>query len=139
MKRGRLPICRSGLACWLFALSCCASAQADDEQGKRQYLKICSACHQPDGKGIPEAFPALAGNAFVQGDAKAVASVPLLGRGGMPNFSKRLDDATLAVILSYVRNAWGNAAPEITANQVAALRAELHVDAADSRPTGSQH
>jgi len=124
----------------LFAvLPWCAPARADELAGKSQYLKICSACHQADGRGVPDAFPALAGNAFVQGDARSVAAVPLLGRGGMPNFSKRLDDATLAAILSYVRSAWGNTASPITAEQIAALRAELHIDAADSARPGNMH
>jgi mono/diheme cytochrome c family protein len=121
------------------ALPWCAPACADEPAGKSQYLKICSACHQADGRGVPDAFPALAGNAFVQGDARSVASLPLLGRGGMPNFSKRLDDATLAAILNYVRSAWGNTATTITAEQIAALRAELHVDAADSGQPGNMH
>ena len=121
------------------ALGWCALACAEEPAGKSQYLKICSACHQADGRGVPEAFPALAGNAFVQGEARSVASVPLLGRGGMPNFSRRLDDATLAAILSYVRSAWGNSASAITAEQVAALRAELHIDAAESTQPGNMH
>jgi len=130
---------KTSITLFFVALSWCAHVRAEEPSGRSQYLKICSACHQPDGKGIPEAFPALAGNAFVQGDARSVASVPLLGRGGMPNFSKRLDDATLAAILSYVRSAWGNAASAITAGQIAALRAELHVEEADLAQPGNMH
>jgi cytochrome c6 len=125
--------------CVLTGLLCCASAHADDASGKGNYEKICAACHQPDGKGIPDAFPALAGNALVQGNPKAFAAVPLTGRDGMPNFSKRLDDATLAGILSYIRGAWGNKGAPISAAEIAALRAELHAEAFDATPDGNQH
>jgi len=49
--------------------------------GKALFLKNCAACHQPTGKGIPGAFPALAGNKFVQGKSTDVATVLLKGRG----------------------------------------------------------
>ncbi len=111
----------------------------DDEAGRMAYLKTCSACHQPDGKGVPDAFPALAGNALVQGNPRDFAAVPLTGRGGMPNFSTRLGNASLAQILNYVRNAWGNKGSAISANDVAALRAELHAEDYDATPEVNQH
>jgi len=121
------------------ALLACNAAHADDDTGRALYMKTCAACHQPDGKGIPGAFPALAGNALVQGDPKTFAAVPLTGRGGMPNFSTRFDDASLAHILSYLRNAWGNKGSTINAADVAALRAELHAGAYDATPDADQH
>src|SRR5690606_32053893 len=30
------------------------------KKGERIYTQVCAACHQPDGKGIPNAFPPLA-------------------------------------------------------------------------------
>jgi mono/diheme cytochrome c family protein len=59
---------------------------AEPLDGAALFKQNCAACHQPQGQGVPGAFPALTGNAFVQGDPKAVASVLLNGRGGMPNF-----------------------------------------------------
>ncbi|MBP7651385.1 MAG: cytochrome c, partial [Phenylobacterium sp.] len=47
---------------------CAAPAVAAD--GKELYLDNCAACHQPTGKGIPGAFPALAGSKVAQGDPK---------------------------------------------------------------------
>jgi mono/diheme cytochrome c family protein len=82
----------------------------------------CSACHQPTGKGIPGAFPALAGNPFVQGDPALVSVTVLNGRGGMPAFRDDLTDADLAAVLTYVRSAWGNKARPVTAAQVRAAR-----------------
>ena len=38
-----------------------------DGKGKEVYEKNCVVCHQPDGQGIPPAFPALAGSKIVNG------------------------------------------------------------------------
>jgi mono/diheme cytochrome c family protein len=81
--------------------------------GEALFKENCAACHQPDGKGVPGAFPALAGNTFVQGPAKDVAGTVLNGRGGMPSFRSELSRGQIAQILTYVRSAWGNAAPAI--------------------------
>ncbi|AVR98581.1 c-type cytochrome [Pseudoduganella armeniaca] len=104
-------------------LAACATAAEGD--GKAVFQKNCAACHQASGKGIPGAFPALAGNAFVQGPGQDAATVLLKGRGGMPDFSASLSDADIAAVLTYVRASWGNGAGALTEQQVAALRAEL--------------
>lgn len=86
------------------------------------FASACSACHQPTGMGIPGAFPALAGNAFVQGPAGPVIATVLNGRGGMPAFKGDLDDAALSGVLSYIRTAWGNKASLVEPADVAAVR-----------------
>ena len=95
-----------------------AAAQAPSD-GATLFKQNCSACHQPMGQGIPGAFPALAGNVFVQGDPKAVAHVLLNGRGGMPNFREDLSNEQIAAVLTYVRSAWGNKAAAIDVATVA--------------------
>ncbi len=102
-----------------------ASAWAADSAGKTVFQKNCAACHQATGKGIPGAFPALAGSAFVQGPVVEPATVLLKGRGGMPDFSTSLSDADLAAVLAYVRTSWGNKADAPDEQQIAALRAQL--------------
>jgi cytochrome c6 len=97
-----------------------AAAQAPD--GKTLFAKNCAACHQATGAGIPGAFPALKGNAFVQGDAAAVIATVLKGRGGMPAFGATLDDEKIALAISYVRSAWGNQAGAVDAATVQAVR-----------------
>ena len=93
------------------ALTCAlASPVLAAETGGDLFAQNCSACHQPKGEGVPGAFPALAGNKFVQGDPKGPAYVVTHGRGGMPNFSGDLDDVQISAILSYVRTSWGNTA-----------------------------
>jgi len=114
-------------------------ALAQDTDGKALFAKNCAACHQATGKGIPGAFPALAGNGFVQGPAGDVAAVLLKGRGGMPDFSGSLDDGEIAQVLSYVRSSWGNSATPLNADEVAARRAGLGVAPASHSRFGNKH
>jgi cytochrome c6 len=107
------------LAGLLLAAGFAAQAQPS---GQAAFEQTCAACHQPDGKGVPDAFPALAGNSFVQGPAEVVAQTVLDGRNGMPSFRADLTDDQLAAILTYVRSAWGNSAPAIPASLVASVR-----------------
>ncbi|NIA53990.1 cytochrome c [Massilia sp. TW-1] len=116
-----------------------ALGHAEPMDGKSLFAKNCAACHQPTGRGIPGAFPALAGNAFVQGDPAAVATVLLKGRGGMPDFSGSLDDGEIALVLTHVRTSWGNDAPPVTEQDVAGTRAALGVAPASHDRFGNKH
>ena len=40
------------------------------EKGARIYLEVCAACHQPQGQGIPGAFPPLAKSDYLMADKK---------------------------------------------------------------------
>jgi cytochrome c553 len=88
--------------------------------GARGYETHCANCHGERGEGVPGAYPALAGNRAVTMDPP-INLVRIAAHGGfppqtagnprpfgMPPFTQVLDDAELAAILSYVRNAWGN-------------------------------
>lgn len=121
------------------AMALAAAAQGQELDGKALFLKNCAACHQPSGKGIPGAFPALAGNAFVQGKAGDVATVLLKGRGGMPDFSDTLNDRDIATVLSFVRNNWGNKAEPLTAADVLALRGALGVEPFSNGEVSNRH
>lgn len=111
----------------LFIVVSLAAHGAVQADGQAIFAKYCAACHQATGKGIRGAFPALAGNAFVQGAPEPVAAVLLKGRGGMPDFSPTLSDADIAEVVSFVRGAWGNQASAVGAQEVAALRQSLKV------------
>lgn len=128
-----------GSALMAAAVAWHTNVRADTADGKALFVKNCAACHQPTGKGIPGAFPALAGNSFVQGPARDPASVLLKGRGGMPNFSGSLDDAEIAQVLSYVRSSWGNSAAPLTQDEVSALRTDLQVPPASHSRFGNKH
>ncbi len=99
-----------------------ANAFAQAPTGQDLFKQNCSACHQITGKGIPGAFPSLAGDPFVMGPPELVASTVVHGRGGMPTFGPELTDVQIATILTYVRSAWGNQASPITPDMVAKVR-----------------
>ena len=98
----------------------------------------CAACHQADGKGVPRMFPPLAQDANAQSKdptstirmiLEGAQTVPTDARptpSTMPAFDWKLGDAQIAAVATYVRNAWGNAAPAVTADQVKKLRGRLH-------------
>jgi cytochrome c6 len=103
-------------------LAAAGHAGAQTADARTVYAQNCAACHQTGGTGIPGAFPALKGNAFVQGDADAVIATVLRGRAGMPTFASALDDDKLALVLTYVRQSWGNQAAVIGAPDVKTVR-----------------
>ncbi len=105
-----------------------APAGAAALSGQAGFDQACAACHQPDGKGIEGAFPALAGNVFVQGSPETVVRTVLDGRGGMPAFRNDLDDEHIAAILTYVRSAWGNTASAVPATLVATTRGQAKTE-----------
>jgi len=109
------------------ALLAAQPARAQGPDGKTLFAKNCAACHQANGRGIPGAFPALAGSQVALGEPAQAATVLLKGRGGMPAFSGSLDDAEIAGVLSYVRASWGNSAAGVSGAEVEALRTALQV------------
>ena len=95
------------------------------ENGKSLYKSRCSGCHQQAGTGSTTiGAPALKGSAVARGSTDILIRTVLFGRGSMPAFRMSLDDAGLARILSYVRNAWGNDMQDIVQlSRVAEIRA----------------
>lgn len=114
----------AGLAAAMLAAAPCQA----DPPGAQVFTDSCSACHQPQGQGIPGAFPALAGDTFVQGPPAQAATVVLRGRGGMPSFANDLSDEQISQVLSYVRSSWGNKADPVTPAVVADQRAKFKSD-----------
>ncbi|OUS31757.1 cytochrome c oxidase subunit II [Gammaproteobacteria bacterium 45_16_T64] len=79
-------------------------------KGEELYNKNCSACHKPDGSGIPPVFPPLKGSAIALGDVSKHLEVVIKGASGtaMAAWGNQLDDLELAAIITYERNAWEN-------------------------------
>ena len=79
-------------------------------KGEEVYSRACAACHQPNGEGIPGAFPALKGSPMMVGDPAAHIDVVLNGKSGtaMQAFRDQLSAVELAAVITYERNAWGN-------------------------------
>ena len=80
------------------------------EHGKTVYTTSCLACHQGGGEGILPMFPALKGSAIATGDVAKHIDVVVNGVSGtaMQAFGPQLNDADLAALVTYERNAWGN-------------------------------
>jgi mono/diheme cytochrome c family protein len=101
------------------------------------YADECSACHGPDGKGVPYLFPSLAGSPNVRSvdpaslirvvleGARSVATAGEPTGSGMPSFAWKLNDDEVAAVLTYVRNAWGSSAPLVDPRQVNQARVSM--------------
>jgi mono/diheme cytochrome c family protein len=103
-------------------------AAEDDRMkiGEALYVDRCMACHTRTGQGVPNMFPRLAGSQVVQQEgSETVLRVVLQGvraaytphaptSPAMPAFGWRLNDEQAAAVTTYIRNAWGNAAPAVT-------------------------
>ncbi|PWY55758.1 cytochrome c oxidase subunit II [Legionella qingyii] len=94
--------------------------------GKQKYDQFCSACHQPDGKGIPPMYPALKGSSVATGHPiSRHLDIILNGIAGsaMQPYKDQLTDEEIAAIATYERNAWNNNTnDEVQAAEVAAQR-----------------
>jgi mono/diheme cytochrome c family protein len=106
------------------------------QAGQAIYEDNCMGCHNEDGKGQKDIFPALNGSPIVrQSSAETLARVVLAGtqaadvgtaptQPAMPSFAWRLDDQQIADVLTYVRSNWGSAA-QVSAGTVKDVRAGL--------------
>jgi len=79
-------------------------------RGEGIYNKICIACHQPGGVGVPNVFPPIKGSPVATGPVDAHIDIVLKGKPGtaMQAFAGQLSDLDLAAVISYERNAFGN-------------------------------
>lgn len=104
--------------------------------GAEVYTQRCATCHGSEGTGKANAFPPLAGTAWVTEEKNTPIRVVLHGLQGriqvndrsynglMPAFGTRLSDEEIAQLLTYVRSSWGNSAPEVMAEEVREIRRE---------------
>lgn len=139
----------------LLVMLIAGAALASAQPAKSPYATNCAACHQATGKGVPGAFPPLAGhfsdllaadgrtytlNVLLYGLAGPIKVNGKAYNGVMPAFAQ-LSDEDLAAILNEVSTSWKNALPAgqkpYTAQDVSAARtakktpAQVH----DLRPT----
>ena len=82
------------------------------QRGEKVYAANCAVCHQANGKGVPNAFPALDGSPVVNGPKQEQINVVLNGRKAMPPWKSVLSDTDIAAVITYTRNSWSNKAKE---------------------------
>jgi mono/diheme cytochrome c family protein len=104
------------------------------ERGSKLYEQHCAACHGDDGKGVPNAYPALAGNRAVAMPQTANLVQIVLNGGyapathgnprpfGMPPFVLVLNDSDVAEVLTHIRSSWGHQAGSVSAFDVGRVR-----------------
>ena len=121
-------------------------SQSAMRAGQAIYVDSCAACHGQNGEGQPRLFPQLAGDTAVQAkDPTTILRIILEGSRSvptpaqpsapaMPMFAGKLSDEEVASVATYVRNSWGNVAPEVSARSAAKMR--HNVMTRSNLPTG---
>lgn len=111
-----------------------ANNPASASDGAVVYLENCSSCHQTNGEGVPGAFPPLAGNPLVTGDAGAVITIVKNGLEGrvvvnggaysgiMPHWKGLMSDEQMAAVITYIRASWKNHAPGVSIADVQGVK-----------------
>ena len=114
-------------------------------RGQALFTDNCTACHNPDGRGVPDVFPPLTASAAIQADnpgtvihvvlagSKMAAPSSLPTGLSMPGFGWKLDDREIADVVNYTRHAWGNRASLVDADTVAAVRKDIEPSDRPSR------
>lgn len=109
-----------------------------ERPGAGLYLSFCAKCHGADGNGTQGKAPPLAGSSLaLSRDATSMLRLivegsesPATPGGGasrkMPAFRAQFTDSEIAQVASFVRGAWGNAAPPIAPAEVTRLREAIH-------------
>lgn len=79
-------------------------------KGEDVYGRVCAACHQANGQGLPPAFPSLVGKGLAVGPIADHLDIVLNGKAGtaMQSFKGQLNAAEIAAVVTYERNTWGN-------------------------------
>lgn len=106
-----------------------ASSEETLAEGEVVYTVHCGSCHLPSGEGDAGLGVSLLNNPIVQApDASSLVNVILYGphlpprlvvdRSNMKMFGKRLSDADIAAVASYVREEFGNGAGAVTPAEV---------------------
>ncbi len=104
-------------------------------RGGKLYDQHCAQCHGEQGRGVPGAYPALAGNRAVTMPQTAnLVQIVLNGAYapathgnprpfGMPPFVLEMNDSDIAAVLTHIRQSWGNQAGVVTPLEVNRMRA----------------
>ncbi|MDN3492363.1 c-type cytochrome [Winogradskyella bathintestinalis] len=106
--------------------------QESIERGQLIYNDMCTTCHMPNGRGVPQAFPPLADSDYLRNNQtesmKAVKfgmSGEIVVNGITYNSTMAplgLSDKEVADVMNYINNSWGNTIDNyVTAEKVSEL------------------
>ena len=94
------------------------------EKGKKVYASTCAACHGANGEGVGP-FPKMTGSKIATGPLAAHLNIVMKGKPGtaMQAFGAQLNDADIAAVVTFQRNALGNKTGDVVQpSQVKAAR-----------------
>lgn len=110
------------IAVWIPPQAQAQGPEALFQEGKKLFENTCADCHRVNGQGLPNKFPALDKNPFVQGDPAKVIDTVLRGRKGtlgqMPTWKDMLNDNQAAAVITYIRQGWSNKGTAVTPEAV---------------------
>lgn len=98
-------------------------------RGQELYGDMCITCHLDNGKGVPSAFPPLAGSDFLKNNQDLSIKGIKYGMSGEIQVNgvtynnamatMGLSDEEVADVMNYINNSWGNAfGPMVTPQKV---------------------
>ena len=101
-------------------------------RGRRLYAH-CMGCHQPNGRGLPPVYPPLDESPFVTESPERLARILLHGLQGKIEVAGQTynqampaapfkNDADIAAVMTYIRQAWDNNADPVDAAMVTRIR-----------------
>ena len=87
------------------------TAEELTQRGEGVYQKNCVACHRVNGRGLTGIFPALAGSDIVLNNKAKHIEILMEGVQGaaMQSFANQISEVDMASVITYTRQAWGNA------------------------------
>lgn len=105
---------------------------ASKERGGLIYTDFCMQCHIANGKGVPGAFPPLAGSNWLKDKREASIHAVKYGQKGEIEVNGKtyngvmvpmgLSDQEVADVMNYIMNSWGNTQDTmVTKEEVASI------------------
>ncbi len=109
-----------------------AASVSPMDAGQAVFKRTCFACHQADGKGLPNAFPPLAGSDYLLADKFRAVRQVIKGSSGKITVNgtefngvmppQALNDSDIANVLTYVYHSFGNNGPNVSPAEVKSVR-----------------
>lgn len=105
------------------------------QKGRQVYSQNCAACHQTEGSGLANLYPALRNSKVALGPAADEIKLVLMGRDNtaMASFADQLNDDDIAAVVTYTRNEFGNNTHDIIQPRQVAKWRELLLGKIDNQ------